>query len=157
MSLPCPCLGLRDLIAIRDYTFHSQVTNAALRSGDAVLPAHLPMIRSAASGLRALPNYVGVVTRGIYVDDPAALAKVAERYQPGRLLQESAFTSASVGRSMGGNVFFEIYSRTTTLVDDLAYRSSEAEVLFGPGTPFRVLGRTQEPNGAWLIRMMEIG
>ena len=76
-------------------------------------------------------------------------------YVPGSVVTEAAFTSASVGRSFGGNVRFTIRSLHGKRIDRLSRYPSEREVLFRAGTRFRVLSSRRE-GGLTKIELEEV-
>jgi hypothetical protein len=80
---------------------------------------------------------------------------VLDRYQPGTVIREPAFTSSSANHSFPGNVQFEILSKNGRLIQDFASNAREAEVLFPPGTPFEVAGRAETADGV-VIRLREL-
>jgi hypothetical protein len=127
--------GMTDdqIIAVIGYTGSDyRMLNKALRSKDPDEMARLgPYIRSADQGLAALPNFEGKVYRG--ADLPAS---VIDKYEPGKVVTEDAFTSTSydAGSKFSGNVVFEIVSRTGKQVEFLSEFSHEKEILLRPGT-----------------------
>ncbi len=81
------------------------------------------------------------------------------KYEVGKIVQETAFVGTDVVRPYGGgNVWFSIYSKTGKLVQDVsASPTSEAEVLFPPGSQFRVLERYQLPGSSeWHISLTDV-
>jgi len=136
-----------ELVAIRGYTSDvpkgsSQVPdyrqiNQALRQQD---PAELtrlePYIKCASSGLNQLPQYIGTVYRGTTLPEA-----VVATYSQGITVTERAFTSSSVVLlgEFKGNTTFIILSRRGREISKLSVFPSEGEVLFVPGTRFRVL------------------
>jgi hypothetical protein len=135
-----------------DYTF----LNAALRSGD---PAQLlkvaPYIDRAVAGLDALPNYTGLVYRG--VESSGIPAAIKAQYKVGGVIEEAAFTSSSYvkGANFSGDWQYTIVSKTGKQIDFLSQIGTEKEVLFRPGTRFKILDITTS-GGKTFIRMMEL-
>jgi NAD:arginine ADP-ribosyltransferase len=134
--------------------------NEAMRAGDpALLQQYDSHIRTLTSGLNQLPaayKYEGVVGRGIEVD-PAGLENVRNRYQVGEVVREPSFVSTDTLAAFRGNVQFEIYSRAGRNIREFSHvPGEESEVLFPPGSTFRVLERTFDPaSGTWYIRMLQ--
>ena len=142
------------LAAVRGYTgsdVHGPM-NAALRDGD---PAELAKwdahIKAADAGLAQLPNYVGVVKRG--VDLPAS---VLDDIQPGRTTTFKEFFSSSATRTFPGNTQFTISSLAGKDIQPLSQVPSESEVLFRPGTTFDVISKVQDAAGTWHITLSEV-
>ncbi|MEV2220422.1 ADP-ribosyltransferase [Nocardia vinacea] len=152
-----PALTQKDLDALSDYTGPGYWDlNQALRSGtmDASQQARVKAIEEA---LSKLPNYEGRVFRG--TDLPQS---VLDKYKPGEVVTEDAFTSTSSASSTAfpGNTQFTIISKTGK--DVSAYSSTEAagivenEVLFPPGVNFQVVSKTFDPNtGKTFIQLIE--
>jgi hypothetical protein len=109
-------------------------------------------IQRAVSGLRQLPAHQGQVTRAV-----SMTPDMAAPYQPGAVVTEPAFTSALMPGGTyqrGGNTLFFIESTTGRDVSLIARHVTEREVLFMPGTRFRVV--SVEANGH-LIRLVDLG
>jgi hypothetical protein len=116
--------------------------NSALRSGD--LKDYSCYIDGLKQSLRKLPEYKGWVIRG--TDLPP---KVLARHVPGKIVRYLSFTSATIGD--GINEYFrdqpmeiKILSKHARDISDL--NNDEGEVIFQPGTRFRVLSR-KDPSG----------
>ncbi|MFC9993958.1 hypothetical protein [Nocardia sp. NPDC127526] len=105
--------------------------------------------RAISTALAKLPPYTGVVLRGINLSD-----KLLEKYKPGAVILEPAFTSSSIDRPRQGNTQFTIESRNGKYLVPLGIPTLENEVLFDRGTRFEVL--THEiVNGVHHIRLRE--
>jgi hypothetical protein len=112
-----------------------------------------------ASALNKLEPFRGTVYREsrLYGDQLAL-------YEPGKTVKELAFTSTS-SETQGaakrmGNTLFEITSKTGKAIDRFSRHPREKEILFPPGTEYKVLSREQSTiNGRpmTLIRMGEAG
>jgi hypothetical protein len=151
-----------DLVALRGYTRDelSGPMNSALRHGDTAALPHLdPLIRGSASALNQLPEHAGQVFHGIRTD-PVSAAEIAARYNPGDVLTEPAFTSASadLDNRFDGPIETIIDSKTGRDITDIShYGALGREVLFAPGTQFEVLERTfNEANQKWQIILREL-
>jgi uncharacterized protein YukE len=142
-----------ELAAVRGYTGSDVYgpMNAALRDGD---PAELAKwdahIKATDAGLAQLPEYVGVVKRG--VDLPAS---VLDDIQPGQTTAFKEFLSGSATRPFPGNTQFTISSLTGKDIQALSQVPGEAEVLFRPGTTYDVISKVQDAAGTWHITMSE--
>jgi hypothetical protein len=146
-----------DLTALADYTGPGYADlNSALRSGtlDASQHARVEALNAA---LEKLPSHSGPVVRGTNLPP-----EVLERYQPGSIVTESAFTSTTrnpaVAQSpaFAGNVEFRILSSTGRDVSSVSMYPSEQEVLFPAGSKFYVLDRRLDPlTGRTIIEMLE--
>ncbi len=120
--------------------------NAALRTGDDVaLQKFKPVIEAACSGLSKMVDeaFVGTVYRGTNLTKD-----LSAMYRTGARVTEFGFTSTTrnFAEKFGGNTLFVIKSKTGRMIDKLSSFENESEVLFAPGTVFRVLSRTVEGN-----------
>jgi hypothetical protein len=125
-----------ELVAVRHYTSEGYHVNEALRARDtAGLRKYAPFIVAAKAGLSKLPEYAGTVYRGARIKE-----ELLARYRSGEVVVEPAFTSASASpnSSYSGNAQFFINSRHGRDVSRLAWSPNEREVLFPPGTKFKV-------------------
>ncbi|GMV42308.1 MAG: hypothetical protein AMXMBFR64_40240 [Myxococcales bacterium] len=143
------------LIAIRGYTSEDYwKINAALRNGDpAELAKYDTYIKAAEAGLAQLPSFQGTVYRGANLPDA-----VLDNYVAGQTVTEHAFTStaASPSAAFTGNTKFVIQSKTGSDVSSLSLYKNEQEVLFSPGTKFKVLKVDVDPGtGFTTIYMTE--
>lgn len=111
--------------------------------------------------LDKLPNYESVVYRGGDFA-PNILNQYITAFTKGSILTEKAFMSTSkhAGTALGGNTQFVIQSKTGKQVEKIMEHSSqggasEGEVLFKPGTRFRVTGVKQQ-SGRTFISMEQV-
>ena len=146
---------LADLVGVRVYlTGDSAGLDEAVRS--AAPGPHVPLARVVTSGLKRLPSYRGATQLWA-----AAGESELDWYRNRLLVSEWAFLTATVsGRpAMAGEVEFRVWSMTarrTQLIDP----SVADQVLFVPGTNFKVLEVRDEPNPVVLLRELstaEIG
>ncbi|MFE9575081.1 ADP-ribosyltransferase [Nocardia sp. NPDC006044] len=157
--------------SIKAYTTNGGYTelNNALREGNPN-PEQQAEIARIEAGLTKLPAFHGTVYRGIMLPpDSTALAD----YAPGRIVTERAFTSTSTVKAnaesfsdippagatgAGPRVVFEITSRNgRELPPELSAYRNEKEVLFAPGTKFRVEDKVPGTGGTdWIVRMVEL-
>ncbi|MGE4210466.1 MAG: ADP-ribosyltransferase domain-containing protein [Oligoflexales bacterium] len=98
-----------------------------------------PVIDTIVSGLRKLPRSKGKVYRGMGYNEQNAQA-YAEAFSNGEPIQELAFTSTSNDKNSSFNSVYnlEIESRTGADLSS-SINAVEKEVLFAPGTWFRVI------------------
>ena len=124
--------------AIRDYTDKGyERMNHQLRDHELTAP----MARKVATLIAALdrlPPFRGDVYRGTTIPDP----RVLEKYRAvGSEVVEDAFVSSSRSalKMYIGNVFFLIESKQGRDISRWSANPEEEEVLFRPGTRFKVL------------------
>jgi hypothetical protein len=93
------------------------------------------------------------VYRGVDNLPPDVLAK----YVPGETVTEEAFTSTSYAESgqYTGSVQFRIRSKDGRLVEALSRYDNEKEVLFRPGSKFKVLDKVRDGDRV-VITMEEV-
>jgi hypothetical protein len=146
---------LADLVGVRLYlTGDSAGVDEAIRS--AAPGPHVPLARVVSSGLKRLPSYRGA-TQLWAAAGPSEL----DWYRNRLLVSEWAFLTATIsGRpAAAGEVEFRVWSMTarrTQLIDP----SVADQVLFIPGTNFKVLDVRAEPTPVVLLRELstaEIG
>ncbi|HTI25728.1 MAG TPA: hypothetical protein VL652_32360, partial [Kutzneria sp.] len=146
---------LADLVGVRLYlTGDSAGVDEAIRT--AAPGPHVPLARVVTSGLKRLPSYRGA-TQLWAVAGPSEL----DWYRNRLLVSEWAFLTATInGRpAVTGQVEFRVWSMTarrTQLIDP----SVADQVLFVPGTNFKVLDVRDEPTPVVLLRELstaEIG
>ncbi|MER2566862.1 MAG: ADP-ribosyltransferase, partial [Myxococcaceae bacterium] len=135
-----------DLISLREYTANGYVKmNEGLRGSKMALKATAPIVKTAASGLKAMPEVKGTVYRGANMT-PERLAG----YKVGETISERGFTSTTLNKAMvlgkgpeqsfNKNTMFVIKSKGGGKdVSMLSQYPDEKEVLFAPGTEFKVL------------------
>ena len=82
---------------------------------------------------------------------------VGAQYQPGAIVREEAFTSTSVREPFPDRYQFT-YENTSTgrFIEKYSAIPTEGEVLFRPGTRFRVLSRFESADGTIHIRAAEV-
>jgi hypothetical protein len=99
------------------------------------------------TGLQKLPVHDGIAYRGIRVVD---LPSFLRGYQPGKEVDWPAFSSASIDQSKAliGNVLFIIRSNNGRILGPYAAQQDENEVVFLPGSRFRVDGVERTPTKA---------
>ncbi|MET9152629.1 hypothetical protein ABZX82_15375 [Streptomyces griseoflavus] len=148
-----------DLVAAHAYLtaeegpLHHRELIRDLHTGEGRL---LPYAGCLASALRRLPSYRGVALRGGDTDGPAPAV--------GTLLQDPAPVSALAGSTAlpaGAPVRYAVWSVTGRKVRGLLDRpggSPDAyeEIVFVPGTGFRVLGVRTPPAGPPVVLLREL-
>lgn len=153
-----PELTAEEAAAIRSYTGNTYRTlNNALRSGSYASDLHLQAYVDAAQhGLAKMPKYVGRSARGMTFGE-AELKNALATYRKGAVVEDSAFVSSSYGEqaAFGGNVFLQINGRTGVNISSFSKYGGEREVLFMPGTRFRVDDVVQS-NGRYTITVTEV-
>jgi hypothetical protein len=113
--------------------------NAPLREGRPRDAALIVVTECLASAVQKLPTHKGIVWRGIRVPDLAAFLEEVERKPE---IVWRAFSSASIDETQAdaGNVLFIIESHAGRRIGLYAEIWEEQEVLFVPGSRFRVVG-----------------
>lgn len=145
-----------DLTALKDFTGTGyELVNPPLREGSiSDIEAVADQIGGIVDDLQNRPIKEGTVLRTL--SDTLTAAEI-ERYEPGEIVTENPFTSASTNPEFdrGGNVLWVIESRTGRDVADISQFPGEREVLFNRVTSFTVLAKEQQDTGRWLIYMEE--
>ncbi|MBA2744379.1 MAG: hypothetical protein H0U43_08770 [Chthoniobacterales bacterium] len=135
-------LSAAEIAAIRDYTDRGyERINQQLRECD-VAPQMLRKVQTLAAALNHLPAFRGDVYRGTRIDDLDLL----EKYRGvGTVIVEDAFVSCSRSplKMYGGNVLFYILSKRGRDIARWSAHPEEEEVLFRPGTSFKILAFQQ--------------
>lgn len=158
-SEPADQVGLteNERVAIWCYTQGAYDVNAALRSGGQEIGELNPFIASLACGLSKLPDYQGEVFRITKLPD-----HLLTQYQEGSVVTDAGFVSTyrdlrlppTPGTSPHA---MYIFSKTGKDITQLSsYHGQEREVLFTAGTRFRILTRTQNPDGTVILKMEEV-
>jgi len=96
------------------------------------------------SALEELPNFQGDVFRGAAIEEG-----LLRKYQRVRdIITERAFISASLSpsKAFSGNIRFYIISKRGKEIDQWSAYPDEEEVLFPPGTRFKVLEYGRDGN-----------
>jgi hypothetical protein len=146
----CRTLNDEERWSIYAYTNRGyRSTNTKLRSKwRRILPSS--EVKKLNSSLNKLPDFAGVVFRGVNMPN-AALAK----YIPEQVITEQAFTSATQirevalrsagrGNSDSSSVVFIIESKHGKDIHDYSERPEELEVLFRSGSRFRVNSKARQ-------------
>lgn len=153
-----------ELVAVQQYSSEDfEEFNEMLRDDEAAPLGQKELrIKGVASALAQLPPFEGTVVRGARLGS-ATIAK----YEPGQDITERAFTSTTVAAdaepltmkadAQRGRVRFVIESRKLGKdISELSHFEREREVLFPPGTTFRVQSKAfDEVSGLTTIRMTE--
>lgn len=151
-------LTREEVAAIRAYTGNTyRALNNALRSGkyssDPYLQAY---VEAAQQGMAKMPKFTGLSSRGMSFSQDQLKAMLST-YRVGAVVEDAAFVSSSYGEqaAFGGNVFMKIQGKSGINVDNYSQYKGEREVLFMPGTRFRVDG-VEQVNGKYIIRLTEV-
>jgi SPP1 gp7 family putative phage head morphogenesis protein len=157
-KLGLPELTAEEGAAIRAYTGSSYRTlNTALRAdkftSDNMLQAY---VEAAQSGMSKMPKFNGLSSRGLTLNGPA-LDRLLAVYRPGAIVEDAAFVSTSSGdmAAFGGNVFMKVQGKTGVDVAKFSHYRGEREVLFAPGTQFKI-SKIEQVNGKHVIWMEEV-
>lgn len=159
-----PSLTLTDTdrAALHDYTTNDGYTtmNPFLRDSSGYSDADKLTIQARADavsdGMAKLPAEPGQTYRGVeYSDD------VLDKYRPGEIVTERAFTSTSrdAGVAKGtfdGNTLMVINGKNGKDIAPFS-KYPEAEILYDKGSNFKVTGKSWSPTmGKWVILMEEV-
>jgi SPP1 gp7 family putative phage head morphogenesis protein len=132
-------LAEHEAVAIRYYSADGyNDLNAYLRGGAGEDMNVRATIAAAVSGMSKLTPFEGVVFRGAYSQGFPDVARFMAAHQAGEVVEYSGFTSASYERGFNGDVQYAIRSVNGRVVEELAADPFEREVIFMPGTRFRV-------------------
>ena len=112
------------------------------------------------SGLRKLPEHSGPTYRGADLS-PDQLLKYKQAFQGGERISDSGFISTTQSSSRLNNyintdpskipVKMEVRGRSGRDISSISNYPQEQEVLFMPGTKFKVIEYTETPDGVSLI------
>jgi DNA-binding protein YbaB len=125
-------------------------------------PASGNQIDHVVTALSKLQSYTGVVTRVLGVRDPERAAAIAAEYQLGDTIIERTFLSTSANPAYTGDglVRYTIDARHGGKLIGAISEDGEqfGEVVFGPGSAFRVTGKRYYPSiKGWDIALEELG
>jgi hypothetical protein len=147
----------QELLALERYASpDGALLNAALRTGDEAMLADVePELRNLSSALNKLPNFRGLVIRGVDVN-PSDLGRLLDQYQPGTVVREPGFTTASKDGPARGNVRFYVNSANGKDISPVV--PGQQQVIFSAGEKFKVTAREFDPRTTvWKIRLDEVG
>jgi hypothetical protein len=146
-----------ELIALRGYTGNDYARlNAALRnSDDAELRTLRAYIEGATAALHKLPKHQGPVARGMGGVTPVTPQEM-KQFKVGSEWVDKGFMSCSIGKPFKGNVKMFVESKSGVRIDSLSQIPSEVEVLFAPGTRFRVLEVTEVAPNQYEVYLREL-
>jgi hypothetical protein len=142
--------GMTDLEKVGLYGYTSsdyRELNTALREAKKGKPVPAGLqdyIEHARRALARLPDATGPTARGV----DFLPAEAEERYERGRIVTEYAFTSSAAGNGFDGRYQFTISGAHGKDVSGFSMFPKEKEVLFEPGTRFKVLDREPRPDPA---------
>ena len=145
-----------------------QDINDAYRAGNRSVEQN-PVVRVAASVMNKLPDFQGMIHRGLSFHSVDELEAFLNRYQPGNSVREPAFTHSakgqngaddfSGGRYAAGRVVLHIDARHGK---DLSFMRDPAvgidEVMHGPHTPFYPTKLEHDPEtDTWHVHVRDHG
>ncbi|MGW1467823.1 hypothetical protein ACWCPT_26165 [Streptomyces sp. NPDC002308] len=150
-----------DLIAVRSYLTDQEgkwghrSIERGIAAGD---PDVLPFVACAASGLRRLPSHRGPAARGVGPDSSAVdgLLPGQELRRAGpmsALVLDGATPSAETGLYL---IWSVVGRRVRPLLDQPVAPDAPEEIVFGPGTRFRVLS-VDGAGASRLVLLREVG
>ncbi|WP_129710995.1 ADP-ribosyltransferase domain-containing protein [Haloactinopolyspora alba] len=161
-----PRLTVDEVLAIYHYTTVDGVDemNGHLRhpenTPEAARAAIQQRIDAAVSGLKKLPKVPGVTFRGTYIPED-----ILPDWRAGARVSDAAFYSSSTDAAVAedfrlsrdGNVFVTITGATGVDVQALSHFGDEAEILFQPGTEWRVItAEWDERRTCWDLDVVEV-
>lgn len=169
--------GSGGLTGITTYTSDNYTTmNAILRSGkfpDNDNQTHagwMSIIRSADIGLEQLAQTDGAGFEGVSVRGTQLSAEMANNLlQVGGTYQDLGFMSSSTDPSVAEGfknsqakpgkvkVMFEIEAKSGVFIDNISAYGGENEVLFRPGTEFKITSVNKDDSGAFFVKLQEQG
>lgn len=156
--LGLPEVTRAEAAAIRSYTGSAyQAVNRSLRDGAYQSNHELQaFVEAAQHGLAKMPKHVGLSSRGLTLHG-TDLTNMLSSYRKGAIVEDSAFVSSSRGETaaFSGNVYMKINGRNGVLVERYSKYQREREVLFMPGTLFRV-DSVEQINGKYIVTMTEV-
>ncbi|USN14468.1 putative morphogenesis protein [Janthinobacterium phage vB_JliS-Donnerlittchen] len=151
-------LTAEEAAAIRAYTGNTyRALNNALRSGKYATDHGLQAYVDAAQhGLGKMSKYRGLSSRGMTFNQDQ-LKTVLSTYRKGAVVEDAAFVSTSAGENaaFSGNVYLKVNGTSGVDIAQFSKYTGEREVLFMPGTRFRV-DDVQSTGGKYIITVTEI-
>ncbi|USD20645.1 DUF6531 domain-containing protein [Microbulbifer variabilis] len=150
-----------EFLALRTYTgpYYRQM-NGVLRGKYPEISETWDPVNSAASraleklSADPLRNFAGTTYRGA----PMTEEKVHERFPGvGEIYSDKGFSSSTSDpdEAFSGNVQMTIKSKTGVKIQDISAVPSEDEVLFRPGTEFKITKKEKDEDGIWRIDLEE--
>ena len=138
-------LGLEEVspeeyAAVKAYTGSAyRAINDRLRAGGYGDDLHLQaFVEAGQRALDKMPKRKGEMRRGMNLGG-SDLQKFMSAYQPGTVVQDNSFVSTAFGGGgFGGNIELRVMSKTGVDVSQVSFYKRENEVLFAPGTKFKV-------------------
>jgi len=153
-------LSRDERVAVLSYTYSTYDTvNSILRERQDArqssktaddVEAIAPYVEVLNAALDKLPPYKGTVLR----TTSSMPSKILAEHQVGSTVTYPAYTSTSMERRLGAKYNFTIRSETGADLGGYASNTNEQEVLFKPGTRFRITKR-EKKNGNTYIEMEE--
>lgn len=158
-----PCGGIREAIqsqknfetALARFVYVNQLgvtMNRMLRGGGEKAACVEALSRKVQEGFEGYPSFAGEIYRGLKRAPIEAMA----RYEPGKVVEETHFSSTSKSEKTVRDFFFDptegwlFLIKSLTCKDISSYNSTESEVLCFPGTRFLVEKRDDQSRTMWL-------
>lgn len=142
-----------ELLGVYGYTTNAfEDMNSALRTLDPdELDTIMPFLKSATSGLNAMPSVQQTLTRRM---KDGAVRHIDHLLVEGTVFSDNAFSSSSIYDDLtqfGNRYIVDIRGKTGAFVEDISRYGGEGEVLFAPGARFRVIRRWQDGSTTRVI------
>lgn len=129
--------------------------NEKLRNGKGLTFEEEKFINNLDNALRKMPKYQGILTRSLDFLYESDLKKFLEQYQTGKIVEYSAYTSATKGNIYNPDGQVQIIFEDTTRGRDISvYNSEENEILYPRNSKFLVVERVNK-NGKIFLRLHE--
>lgn len=149
-------LGEEEQAAVRSYiSGGSYALNAKLRGGLELSPYEQELVDALDAALEKLPVFEGEVIRSLVFYDRQQAAGFLDGHTVGRIVEYSAYTSASTNNGYHEQPHVLLHIQSKTGRDIRVWNPGESEILFLRHARFRVLDVYME-NGVVHIRMEEI-
>ena len=150
-----------EFVALHAYTrdYYSPM-NQALRKNDVqLLDENGPFINSTSSALNKLSKipgrvYKGKVFRGMNMDE----TKIHQLFPDSGIYVDKGFmsTSQDFDSAFSGKLKIFIDSKNGVSISDVSFYPDEKEILFKPGSTFKILNKTKTQNNDWYIFLEEM-
>ncbi len=159
-----PVLPREEAAALLEYTGdgYRQLNKALWTNNPTFMAEQENMARMVSSALSQAPKHEGLVYRGACLTEEQAAV-----YRSGEVVTQRSFSSSSTSREAiapyqvghGVKMEYQIQSRTGRDLTGLTAHPAEGEILFQPGTQFRVEGverATEGGRAVMRVRMSEV-
>lgn len=142
-----------EITAIYAYTAGASINlNQGLRSKDKkTLDEVADFSALIKAGLSKLPDYKGNAYRGTQLPP-----EILKQYKKGNTVSDPAFLSASLVGQFPGPHRMKIKSKTGKIISPFSENPNEVEVLFAPGTQFKVIKVKVDPGSILVFDLEEL-